>query len=132
MQSFYKNVGLKDIPWNFVIGEDGYVYEARGFHYVGENPAQDDNVTDSFRVHIAYMVTIDQEPTPSQRMLFKAFLEKSVRRDMLRSDFSVLRPLSYKSVMTFSEKLFENCIDPEISNITTQYTQLQQTELDQI
>lgn len=28
---------LKDIPWNFLIGNDGNVYEGRGFNFEGEH-----------------------------------------------------------------------------------------------
>lgn len=92
MQSFYKEVGLKDIPWNFVIGDDGYIYEARGFHYEGEIPLQGETSTfENLGVHIAFMGTfVDREPSPGQEALFNAFLDNSVRRDMLRSDFVLL------------------------------------------
>jgi hypothetical protein len=29
---------LDDIPYNFMIGDDGFVYEGRGFRYQGEVP----------------------------------------------------------------------------------------------
>lgn len=90
LQTHYQDRGLSDIPWNFVIGDDDNIYEGRGFQYTGEVAVQGTSTFDKEGVFIAFMGTFtNRDPSYEQISTFNAFLDNSVRRDMLRSNFTL-------------------------------------------
>jgi hypothetical protein len=76
-----------DIPYNFMIGDDGFVYEGRGFKY----QATFDGVDDDFELLVAF-IGRNSFINPSARQLstLKDFLKLSVRRDALSAGFDLI------------------------------------------
>lgn len=95
MQTKYFDLGYVDIPWNFLVGDDGNVYEGRGFRFQGEE-SQNGSVISSFNdigIHVAFIGTFINEndnPSFSQVMTFEAFLTDSVRRDFVVQNYTLL------------------------------------------
>lgn len=83
---------LKDIPYNFLVGDDGYVYEGRGFEFQGEiTKTSSASNFDDIGLFVAFIGTFaDVEPTELQKSSLNDFLESSVRRDMIDENFIVL------------------------------------------
>lgn len=83
---------LVDIPWNFLVGGDGFVYEGRGYKYQGELlPKNSTSSYDSVGLIVAFIGTFtDQYPTPDQIETFKFFLENSVSRDLLLENYVLI------------------------------------------
>jgi peptidoglycan recognition protein LD len=80
---------LSDIPYNFLIGDDGNTYEARGFNFVGEI------VTDNSRIEIGIVLAfigtfIDHPPSDRQKSIYNAFLDKSLRQGLMASNCTVV------------------------------------------
>lgn len=91
LQRFYLEF-LADIPFNFMIGDDGFVYEGRGFRFRGEVPR---NVTTSdfgdVGIFVAFIGTFtENQPSARQISTFNSFLELSIRRDVLSQDYRIL------------------------------------------
>jgi hypothetical protein len=69
LQRYYLQF-LKDIPFNFMIGDDGFVYEGRGFRFQGE--IANNNATSSFNdigIFVAFIGTFSNREDPSQQGL---------------------------------------------------------------
>jgi peptidoglycan recognition protein LD len=81
--------GLKDIPYNFLIGDDGNTYEGRGFHFEGE--IFKNNYTIETGLIIAFIGTFDDHP-PSlhQVATFNAFLDNSVSQGVLVNNYTMV------------------------------------------
>jgi peptidoglycan recognition protein LD len=80
---------LSDIPYNFLIGDDGNTYEARGFNYFGEI------VTNNTKIEIGIVLAfigtfIDRSPSQRQITVYNAFLEKSLRQGYLSRNYSIV------------------------------------------
>lgn len=90
IQLLYSN--LKDIPYNFLVGADGFVYEGRGFRFQGDLP--ENNLASSFEkigIIVAFIGTFnDRQPNQRQIATFNDFLENSSRRDYLKSNYKIL------------------------------------------
>lgn len=80
-----------DIPFNFIIGDDGYVYEGRGFTQQGLI-VRDDYLphTDNSGLVIAFFGDYGSEPSEKQKEALETFLAQSVNRGMMEDDFTVL------------------------------------------
>lgn len=92
MQAFYFELGLVDIPWNFLIGDDGAVYEGRGFKYQGEIPMNDAvSSFDDIGLHVAFIGNFINEP-PSVRQIntFQLFLDDALRQEVLKENYILL------------------------------------------
>lgn len=92
MQDMAFEDNLKDIPWNFMVGDDGFVYEGRGFRFQGE--LSSNNSTSSFDetgIVVAFIGTFTED-SPSQEQVdtFTVFLEQSVSRDLVVTDFVLI------------------------------------------
>lgn len=103
---------LFDIPWNFLIGDDGAVYDARGFKYQGvilskEKPLnapraastppveQCASDTESFLfdsgIIVAFIGTYQyKKPSQDQVDTFYALVDYSVTRGYVEEDFVLL------------------------------------------
>lgn len=89
MQAFYMDYyGLVDIPWNFMIGGDGRIYEGRGFKFNGEIARNRSKFSsfDGIGIHIAIIGTYDSIPEVTRVFLirtFEDFLDNVLKREML-------------------------------------------------
>lgn len=90
IQAYYSD--LLDIPLNFLIGDDGHVYEGRGFGHQGEVPQN--NLTSSFDdigLIIAFIGTFfDLQPSHGQLKTFGDFLDASVLDEVIEQNFPIL------------------------------------------
>lgn len=88
----YDNASLPDIPYNFLIGDDGFVYEGRGFHFKGE--IVENEFSSSFNdvgLIIAFIGTFDDvQPSEQQLETFTRFLLQSVNRDVIARDYTLM------------------------------------------
>lgn len=85
-------VAYGDIPFNFIIGDDGHVYEGRGFTQQGLI-VRDDYLphTDNSGLVIAFIGDYSStEPSEDQKETLETFLAQSINRDMMDDDFTVL------------------------------------------
>lgn len=81
-----------DIPFNFIIGDDGYVYEGRGFTYQGLI-VRDDYLpyTDNSGLVIAFIGSYgNTQPSELQKATLETFLQQSASRGMMGDNFTVL------------------------------------------
>lgn len=81
-----------DIPFNFIIGDDGNVYEGRGFLEQGLI-VRDDYLphTDNSGLVIAFMGDYGTtELSAKQKDTLEKFLAQSVNRDMIDDGYTVL------------------------------------------
>lgn len=90
LQLAYSN--LKDIPYNFLVGDDGFMYEGRGYRFQGDLP--ENNLASSFEkigIIVAFIGTFDDRQ-PSQRQIatFNEFLANSVQRDYLKKNYKII------------------------------------------
>lgn len=94
LQARYMNDNLKDIPYNFLVGDDRNVYEGRGFQYEGEIPRNETNSATSFDevgIIFAFIGTfIDDQPSDSQVDTFNRFLQSSIHQSYITNDFAML------------------------------------------
>lgn len=92
MQAYFMNSGYRDIPFNFLVGDDGFMYEGRGFKYQGELPRKDSPSNfDNLGLIIAFIGTYDNvKPSQGQLATFNEFVERSVGRDVIIRDFKIL------------------------------------------
>lgn len=93
MQTFYMDeLQLSDIPFNFLVGDDGNVYEGRGFTYQGEIPRSDNvNFYDDAGLFVALIGDFtDEPPSAEQNATFWKFVESSVKYGMIVENFSLL------------------------------------------
>lgn len=81
-----------DIPWNFLIGDDGSVYEGRGFKVQGKISHKNSvSSYDDVGIFVAFIGKFEDRQ-PSERMIstFKSFLAKTVNQDVLDKHFVLL------------------------------------------
>lgn len=80
-----------DIPWNFLIGDDGNVYEGRGFQFQGELSGNGSvNSYSEVGIFVAFIGTFtDKQPTAQMVSVFNSFVDISIRRDVLKEDFKI-------------------------------------------
>lgn len=104
---------LFDIPWNFLIGDDGAVYEARGFKYQGvilskeessitphvaaitppieQCPPDIEHSLFDTGIIIAFIGTFqDKKPSGNQIETFHAFVDYAVTKGYVKEDFVLL------------------------------------------
>lgn len=93
MQTFYVNeLKLLDIPYNFLIGGDGLVYEGRGFFHQGEI-ARIDNINDydNSGLIFAFIGNFSSRPPfENQTNTFDNFIRQSINRDLIANNFIML------------------------------------------
>lgn len=84
---------LRDIPWNFLIGDDGLVYEGRGFRFQGEILSENSHISsfDDVGILIAFIGNFSIRTLSSQQVYaLDTFLEYASRRDVLIDNFKLL------------------------------------------
>ena len=86
MQSIQsQDQSLDDIPYNFLIGGDGRIYEGRGFSYQGQHTQNlDATEYNSIGICIAFIGNYQSTaPSPSQINLLKEFIGKSIDQEII-------------------------------------------------
>lgn len=80
---------LPDIPFNFMIGDDGNIYDGRGFFSQGDIPRSNgSHILLNFALVIAFIGDYSEEkPSANQTENFFRFLDSSAQRDMIDNDF---------------------------------------------
>lgn len=83
---------LKDIPWNFLIGNDGNIYQGRGFHYEGEHTQNQHGSTfNDFGICIAFVGNFKISGLNQQmNETFNKFMEHAVTEGILTNEYTVL------------------------------------------
>lgn len=83
--------GLADIPYNFVIGNDSFTYEGRGFKYQGEIPGNSSSKFEDIGLIVAFIGTFDDDqPSQNQLDTFERFLESAVKLNIVAKEFVIL------------------------------------------
>lgn len=82
---------LPDIPFNFLVGGDGNVYEGRGFYYQGEiNRTDSINEIVNNGLVVAFIGNFtERQPSENQSRAFSTFLNNSVDRDMIQRNYNL-------------------------------------------
>lgn len=93
MQAFYMDHGFSDIPWNFMIGGDGSIYEGRGHKFNGEIANKSEfSSFDGIGIHVAIIGTFDSIPDVTAIRLIrilKDFLKSAVESAMAKVGYSL-------------------------------------------
>lgn len=128
---------LKDIPFNFMIGCDGIVYKGRGFESRGERFIPPDNLTGNLiatkkwtRKASSYLVSMyeepivdflgknlfivafignftEQKPSDKQLQTFSGFLDRSVSRDVMTHNFTLMTQKQIDTLNNTADALTE-------------------------
>lgn len=79
---------LNDIPWNFLVGGDGRVYEGRGYRYEGEHTSSGDSSDyNDVGIGIGFIGNFSVNAVPTQMMEgLKYFIRKSIEDSNIRFD----------------------------------------------
>lgn len=89
MQSFHQDTrGWEDIGYSFVVGSDGYVYEGRGWHWVGAHTRGHNSR--GFGVAIVGNYTAGLPTEAALRTLHDLLPRCAVRAGLLRPDYALL------------------------------------------
>lgn len=109
MQLFAFENDLADIPYNFLIGGDGNIYEGRGFHFKGEIFEKESSTAfENLGLIIAFIGTFqDKRPNSKQISTFKIFLESLVDREVVSNDFKLLSGDQITNAGNADSKLLE-------------------------
>lgn len=80
---------LPDIPFNFMIGDDGNIYDGRGFLFQGDIPRSNgSHILLNFALVIAFIGDYSEEgPSVNQTENFFRFLVSSAQRDMIDNNY---------------------------------------------
>lgn len=80
---------LLDIPFNFLVGDDGNIYEGRGFYFQGEIPRNDGvNEFVNRGLIIAFIGDFtERQPSENQSRTFFGFLNSCAERDMIDENY---------------------------------------------
>jgi N-acetylmuramoyl-L-alanine amidase len=80
-----------DIPYNFLIGDDGNVYEGRGFHFQGEHTANANGTSyDGIGICVAFIGNFEgEEPSDLQLETFKRFIKFNVNVGIISTDHKI-------------------------------------------
>lgn len=99
---------LGDIPWNFMVGDDGFIYEGRGFRHQGELPGSHTSSFGEIGMIIAFIgIFYDRQPSKRQLETFDIFLRQQIGRDMIRKDYKLFS----EDQLTFSKPVAEGIIE---------------------
>lgn len=80
------------IPYNFMIGGDGRVYEIRGFMHQGNTTSSEFGSSfDNIGISVAFIGTfVDREPSESLLQTYFKFVPNAIRRDLLDDQYQVV------------------------------------------
>ena len=85
-------INLKDIPWNFLIGNDSNVYEGRGFYFEGEHTQNQHGSTfNDIGICIAFVGNYRLSGINQQmNETFHKFVEFALVEGILANEYSIL------------------------------------------
>lgn len=90
MQSLAFQSGLIDIPYNFLIGDDGAVYDGKGFSYQGDVMTSL-GYSDDVGIVFAFVGSFnDRNLSIDQQALFNEFIENSILMNKIDKDFKLI------------------------------------------
>lgn len=93
MHRKHLDLGLDDIAWNFLIGDDGNFYVARGFSTQGEifSERPSTSAFNELGMFVAFIGNFTEQQ-PSNEMLesFDSFIDNLVSRELAVKDFTLL------------------------------------------
>jgi hypothetical protein len=96
------NTQLDDIPYNFLIGGDGKVYEGRGFEYEGQHSSNiDASEYNSIGICIAFIGKYETAaPSSAQVEVLSEFIDHFVSHGKIYEDYKIFTQddLMYTSV----------------------------------
>ena len=83
---------LDDIPYNFLIGGDGNVYEGRGFNYTGQHTHNLESTEyNSIGICIAFIGNYQSvAPSADQVSLLKDFIRTFMNRELIVEDHIIV------------------------------------------
>lgn len=93
-----------------MIGEDGNVYEGRGFELQGQASRNGSVIStfDDVGMYVAFVGTFnDNPPSLELVMTFQAFLDHSIRRDFIIQNYTLLLEDQLLQTEPFANGLFE-------------------------
>lgn len=97
---------LDDIPYNFLIGDDGNTYEGRGYEFQGE--VAEDETFNNLGLIIAFIGDFTTYlPIDSQIATLEKFLDDLDKREALTTGYKIL----YEDQMTNSEHFSSQVFD---------------------
>ncbi|XP_070500515.1 peptidoglycan recognition protein 3-like [Chironomus tepperi] len=87
-----KDPNLDDIPYNFLIGGDGMIYEGRGFNYEGQHSMNLDGTDyNSIGICIAFIGVYQADaPNASQLNLIELFLKTFIDLEIIDKDYIIV------------------------------------------
>ena len=100
---------LNDIPYNFLIGDDGNVYEGRGYAFQGEI-ASKNFFNDYHRsIIVAFIGNFSsKQPTEEHVKLFNNFLTKSVAENKIMPNYELF---SQNQLIDWTSDEFEQVLN---------------------
>lgn len=86
-----ENSHLNDIPYNYLIGDDGFVYEGRGERLQGEHTSTlNGSSYNEIGICVAFIGTFEEmPPSDTQLETFQNFIETFVNRGIIDSDYKI-------------------------------------------
>lgn len=106
VQHYHKNeLGWCDVAYNFLIGEDGHVYEGRGWNIKGDHTGP---IWNPMSIGITFMGNF-MDRVPAKRALRAALnlLECGVSRGFLRSNYEVKGHRDVQSTLSPGDQLYQ-------------------------
>lgn len=86
---FFHDLG-SEIPYNFLIGGDGNVYEGRGFSTQGELDVTSDIAGSLDDIGICVGVFLDENSNFTGENVLRSFLDDLIKRGFVSSNYSIL------------------------------------------
>lgn len=94
LQEQCHNEGLDDIPYNFLIGDDGTIHEGRGYYYqaeISQNRSNSESTFSNIGLFVAFMGTfLVGQPSVVQENAFKEFLRRSAANGFMEDNYTLL------------------------------------------
>lgn len=98
-QQIYDHMVLDDIRFNFMVGGDGYVYEGRGWDYVGQHTEGYDNKS----LGIALIGQFQTEdPSDHQMIALRKLIDFAVNNSKVSLEYKLLTGQCRVDIMTNS------------------------------
>lgn len=91
LQMFMNYQNLSDIPYNFLIGGDGTVFEGRGFCYEGDHTSNSNGSSyNDIGIGVFFIGTFETvQPSNEQIEAFSKFIKQSVSKEVIVEDYKI-------------------------------------------
>jgi hypothetical protein len=112
-----RNTHLQDIPYNFLIGADGNVYEGRGFDFQGQHTTNVNATSyDEIGICVAFIGTFENQSIYQEQIeAFQSFIDHFVIEGNIAEDYKLFsqdqlsQPAVVEAVSLFNEiKMWKN------------------------